>query len=179
MSITPQERELVIIGIAVACGCKTCLRSNMNAARQLHATDKDVADVMSLAINIRRSATDEIEHFVLSDLTETSESERNPVQQKNQRMEALVSVGTAFAINCASSLKEHMATAEAIGIDTEDIREVVRLSEFMKTVAASQVEQIMCPDELEDNTDTLAEYMTPFGPEHCAWAGLCKPMTET
>jgi len=179
MSITPQERELVTIGIAVACGCQTSLRGNMLAAHRLHVADKDIADAVSIAINTRRSATDNIEKFVALDFTEISEPEQNLAQQDNQRVEMLVSVGTAFAVNCASSLRKHVATAEAIGIEAEDLNEVIRLSEFMKTVAASHVEQVMCPDEFDDATNTLAEYSTPFGPEHCAWAGLCKPTTQT
>ncbi len=178
MAITPQERELVTIGIAVACGCKTCLRENMLAARALHVTDEDIADTVTTALNIRRSSTDSIEKFIFSDFTETSEPEQDFIQHENQRIEALVSVGTAFAVNCASSLRKHVATAEAIGIEAEDLREVATLSEFMKTVAASHVEQVMCPDELGDESNTLAQYNTPFGPEHCAWASLCKPTAK-
>jgi len=32
----------------------------------------------------------------------------------------------------------------------------------------------MSPYEVEDGTDMLAEYGTPFGPERCAWAEVCK-----
>lgn len=176
MSITPQERELVTIGIAVACGCKTCLREDMLLARSLHVTDKDIADTVKIAINIRRSAADDVEKFILSDFTETTEPEPDFVQHNNSRIEALVSVGTAFAVNCTSSLKKHVATAESIGITAEDLREVVGLSAFMKAVAASHVEQVMCPDEFDDETNALAEYSTPFGPKHCAWVGHCKSM---
>ena len=45
-------------------------------------------------------------------------------------------------------------------------------------VAASHVEHVMCPDELGDESNTLAQYNTPFGPEHCAWASLCKPTAK-
>ncbi len=44
MSITPQERGLVTLGIAIACGCKTCLRQDMLLARSLHVPDKDIAN---------------------------------------------------------------------------------------------------------------------------------------
>ncbi len=176
MSITPQEKELVTIGIAVACGCKTCLRGDMIAARQLHVTDKDIADAARIAIDIRRSATNDVEQFVLSALARTPTPERSQVQHEDQRTGALVCIGAAFAVNHAPSLKQHVAAAEAIGIETEDIHEVVRLAAHMKTVSASQVEQAMCPDEFDDETDTLTEYVTPFGPEHCAWSTLCRAM---
>ncbi len=176
MSITPQEKELVTIGVAVACGCKTCLRGDIIAARQLHVTDKDIADVARIAIDIRRSATDDVERFILSALAKTPTPEGDVVQPENQRTGALVSVGAAFAVNHAESLRQHVAAAETIGIETEDLHEVVRLAAHMKTVSASQVEQAMCPDECDDETDTLTEYVTPFGPEHCAWSALCRAM---
>jgi len=178
MSITPQERELVTIGIAIACGCKTCLRQDMLLARGLHVTDKDIANTIKIAINVRHSSTDNVEKFISSDFTETAEAEPNFVQNENKRLEILVFVGTAFAVNCASSLKKYLASAKAIGIMDEELREVVGLAAFMKTIAASHVEQIMCPDEFDDKTYALADYSMPFGPEHCAWAGHCKPMTK-
>jgi len=176
MSITPQEKELVTIGIAIASGCKASLRGTMITAHQLHVTDQDIADVVGIAIKIRRSATDDIEQFLLSGLTETSAPEGNFVKQENQRIGTLVCVAAAFAVNCTSRLKKHVAIAEAIGIEADDLLEVIHLSGYMKTLAASHVEQVMCPDEVADETNTLAEYTTPFGPEHCAWASHCKSM---
>ena len=178
MSITPQERELVTIAVAVACGCKTCLRENMLVARALHVTDEDVADAIKTAANVRRSTTDAVEQYILSDFAETAEPEPDFSQHDNPRIQALVSVGSAFAVNCASSLKKYVATAKTLDITAEDLQEVVGLSAYMKTVAASHVEQVMCPEECEDETNTLTDYTMPFGPEHCAWVGHCRLMTQ-
>ncbi|MDP6437547.1 MAG: carboxymuconolactone decarboxylase family protein [Gammaproteobacteria bacterium] len=176
MPISPQERELVTIAVAVACGCKTCLRENMLVARSLHVTDKDVADAIKTAANIRRSTTDALEQYILSDFSETAEPEPDFSQHDNPRLQALVSVGTAFAVNCASSLKKYVATAKTLDIPADDLQEVVGLSAYMKAVAASHVEQVMCPEEFEDETNTLTDYTMPFGPEHCAWVGHCRMM---
>jgi len=178
MPLSPQERELVTIGIAVACGCKTCLRENMLAARSLHVTDKDIADSVKIAVGVRMDAAHEVEKFISSGFSETAEPEPTITQQSNQRLVSLVSVGTAFAVNCAASLRKHLAIAKTAGIIHEDLHEVVGLSAFMKTVAASHVEQVMCPDEFDDETNALADYSMPFGPEHCAWSAHCKTMTE-
>jgi alkylhydroperoxidase/carboxymuconolactone decarboxylase family protein YurZ len=174
MSITPQERELVIIGTAVACGCKTCIRQNMLVAKQLHVADKDIAEAIAVAIDIRRHAANDMEDFVSSGLVDSTEPEPMSARDDNQRLIALVSVGAAFAVNCVSSLSKQVTTARAVGIDDKDLNTVVGLSSFIKAMAASHVERLMSPDEFEDNTDMLAQYATPFGPERCAWTEVCK-----
>lgn len=174
MAITPQERELVIIGIAVASGCKASLRQNKLVAHQLHVTDKDIDDTIATAIRIRQAATSSIENFVSSDFSETAKPKSYPRRHDNQRIEVLVSVGAAFAVNCVANLKDQIENAKAIGISEDDLHAVVSLSAFMKAMAASHVERMMDPDEFQDDSDTLAEYGTPFGPQRCAWAELCK-----
>lgn len=174
MPITPQERELVIIGAAVAAGCKASIRQDSLLANQLHVTDKDIADAMAVAIDIRRSATEDIENFVSCDLVDEIDIEQKPSRFQDARKQALVSVSAAFAVNCVSGLKQQVARAHRIGIDENDLDAVIRLSSFIKVMATSHVERVMTPYETEDETDTLAEYGTPFGPERCAWAEVCK-----
>ncbi len=175
MPITPQERKLVTIGVAVACGCKTCIREDMMAAGSLQVTAQEISDTVALAIAIRRETTDYIEKLALTGLDQVLSPEAPAGEPDQQRIETLVSVGAAFALNYARGLRKHLAIAKTLEIPDSDLREVTGLSNFMKSVAASHVEHAMCPDEYEDNSDTLAELHTPFGPEHCAWAHLCKP----
>lgn len=177
MAITPQERELVTIGIAVASGCKACLWQNKAGARELHASDKDIDDAISTAIRIREAATNSVENFVSSGFAETVKPEPHLRRHDNQRIEVLVSVGAAFAVNCVANLKDQIENAKAIGISEGDLHAVVSLSAFMKAMAASHVERLMDADEIQYDSVTLAEYGTPFGPQRCAWAELCKSDT--
>ena len=174
MAITPQERELVIIGIAVASGCKSSLRESMTVARQLHVPDKDIDDTIGTAIRIRQAATDSMENFVSAGLTETRESKPHAGSNDDQRIETLVSVGAAFAVNCVANLREQLAIAKTADISDDDLKAVASLSAFMKVTASSHVERLINPDGLDDETDTLADYGTPFGPERCAWAPFCR-----
>jgi len=174
MSITPQERELIIIGAAIASGCKACIRQDMLVANQLHVTEKDISDAIAIAIDVRRCATDSIENFISSGLVDLMEPEQSSVRHQSPRNTALVSVGAAFAVNCVSSLKKQVAAAREIGIGEEDLDAVVSLSSFVKAMAVSHVERLMNPNEFMDDSDTLAEYGTPFGPERCAWAEVCR-----
>ncbi|MAF82643.1 MAG: hypothetical protein QGH93_03035 [Gammaproteobacteria bacterium] len=174
MSITPQERELVIISAAVGCGCKACIKQDMLIANQLHVADTDIADAVEVALEIRRNATNDIENFTSSSPDDTLELKLSSAVQQNQRNTALASVSAAFAANCVSSLKQQIAAAKAIGIGDKELDAVVSLSSFVKAMAASHVERLMSPNEFEDDSDTLAEYGTPFGPERCAWTEVCK-----
>jgi len=174
MAITPQERELVIIGISVASGCKGSLQESTTVAQQLHVSAKDIDDTVSTALRIRRAATDSMEHFVSSGFAETGEPQSPPDGDDNQRIAALVSVGAAFAVNCVTSLKDQIANANEAGIPEEDLNAVVSLSAYMKVMAASHVERLMNPGGVEDESDTLAKYGTPFGPERCAWGPFCR-----
>ena len=174
MSITPQERELVIIGAAVASGCKACIRQDMLLANQLHVADTDITDAIAVAIDIRRCATNEIENFVSSGLVDSIKPKQSSAGLRSPRNKALVSISAAFAVNCVSSLKEQIAAAKAAGIDEKELDAVISLSSFIKAMATSHVERMMAPDEIEDDSDTMAEYGTPFGPERCAWTEVCK-----
>jgi len=174
MSITPQERELVIIGAAVGSGCQACIRQDMILANQLHVTDTDITDAIAIAIDIRRCATNEIESFASSGFVESMQPEQASTRHKYSRNKALVSVSAAFAVNCVSSLKEQVTAAKEAGIDEKDLDAAISLSSFIKAMATSHVERLLNPIEFVDDLDTLAEYETPFGPERCAWAEVCK-----
>jgi AhpD family alkylhydroperoxidase len=174
MSITPQERELVIIGAAVGSGCKTCIRQDMHLANQLHVTDTDIQDAIAVAIDIRRCATNEIENFVSSGLVDSIKPKQSSNGIQNPRNKALVSISAAFAVNCVSSLKEQITAAKEAGIDEKDLDAAISLSSFIKAMATSHVERLINPNEYVDDLDTLAEYGTPFGPERCAWAKVCQ-----
>jgi alkylhydroperoxidase/carboxymuconolactone decarboxylase family protein YurZ len=59
------------------------------------------------------------------------------------RIDELVSIGAAFAVNCTSNLEKHLQAGQAVGITEAEVREVVKLSAFIKTMAASHVEKLV------------------------------------
>ena len=58
-------------------------------------------------------------------------------------------MGAAFGVNCTSSLKEHLAAAETVGISQEEVAEIVKLAAFIKERAASHVERLVRTPEEE------------------------------
>jgi AhpD family alkylhydroperoxidase len=178
MGITPQERELVAIGIAVASGCRPCVDTAILAAREDGANPDDIANSISVASDVRRAATSIIEDFALRrNGVETAQTEPDPVPGNSERIDELVSVGASFALNCVPSMQKHVDNASAIGISREEIMEIVKLGVYLKDMAASHVEHLVSAQDTEDETNTLAEYHEPFDAtshELCAWSNLCR-----
>ncbi len=141
MTITPKEKELVAIGISVAAGCKPCTDHHIAVARKARATDKEMKQAVEDSLLIRRGAADIMEAHALDRLHE----EREPIVIGSlgspNRIEALVSVGAAFAVNCTSSLEHSLAAAEAAGVTEHDMMQVVKLAAFIKHKAALHVER--------------------------------------
>ena len=97
---------------------------------------------MAEALIVRRSSTQIMEDHVLMRLGE-HEKEREPIAvDEANRLKIMIAVGAAFAVNCESNLKKHLAAAEAVGITHEEIVEILSLSKFIKVKGASHVERL-------------------------------------
>lgn len=133
MAITTKEKELTAVGISVAVGCKPCVTHHIGAARVAGATDPEMKEAVTHALSVRRSATDAMERYFLVRL---GEHHRNLLKDRGNRqtdrLKELVSVGVAFAVNCTSNLRRHLAAARAVGISQEDIATVLKLARFIR-----------------------------------------------
>ena len=149
MAITPKEKELVAIGISVAAGCKPCTDHHVTVAQKARATGVEMREAVVDSLLIRHRAADIMEAHALDRLDE----ERKPVtlgsRSTSNRMEAMVSVGAAFAVNCTSSLEHSLATAKAAGVSQDEIMQIVELAAFIKRKAASHVERLVGMTEEE------------------------------
>ena len=63
--------------------------------------------------------------------------------RKSSRITTLVSIASAFAVNCTSSLEEHMALAETVGISKDEITSALDAALFIKGEATHYVEQLV------------------------------------
>ncbi len=139
MSMSPREKELVAIGISFAVGCKPCLDHHVNIARKEHATDHEIRRAVADAFFVRRNAAYIMEAHALAHLGETRDKVRYPASQS--RMNALVCVGAAFAVNCISSYEHFIAEADSTEISQDDILEIVRLAGLIRKRATSHIER--------------------------------------
>lgn len=65
------------------------------------------------------------------------------------RLGALIGLGTAFAVNCTQCFGQLRTEAEAHGVTTAEIAEVVELARMIKDNAASHVERRACGSDAQ------------------------------
>ncbi|MFB3082060.1 MAG: carboxymuconolactone decarboxylase family protein [Gammaproteobacteria bacterium] len=143
MAISAKEKELSAVGVSVATGCKPCTDYHVKAVRKAGAADDEIGRAVADALAVRRVATAIMERYALAHLGKVGpETGSKPTEQTN-RIKALVSIGAAFGVNCASSLEQHLAEAEAVGISQDEIATIAKLAAFIKGRAASHVERLV------------------------------------
>lgn len=143
MAINVRERELAAIGISVAAGCKPCTDYHVKAAHKARVPDDRIRRTIVNALELRRGATAIMQAYAMAHVEEAPGEPVTPGTPEADRMDTLVSMGAAFAVNCVSSLETHLAAAEANGISQQDVGEVLKLAAFIKKRAASHVERLI------------------------------------
>ncbi len=150
MAITVKERELAAVGISVASGCKPCMNYHVKMVRKAGASDEEIEQAVADALSVRKSATEFMQAHALARLGQEGSHSQSHGSGSVDRVSELVFVGAAFGVNCTSNLKEHLATAETVGISQEEIAEIVKLAEFIKERATSHVERLVkTPEQVE------------------------------
>jgi AhpD family alkylhydroperoxidase len=137
MAITPREREVTAVGISVAAGCKPCTDYHVREAGKAGASDDEIRRAVADALEVRRSAADIMETHALDQLGGEAPGRAAPCAcGETRRITVLTSIGAAFAVNCASNLETHLATAPGAGISRDEIEEILELSATIKAAAA-------------------------------------------
>ncbi len=142
MVVRLKERELAAIAISVAAGCKPCTDHHVKAAHKARASDEDIGRAVAAALRVRRRATGIMEAHALAHLGIGGNIGESSHPAAENRTEALARIGAAYAVNCVSSLKAHMAAAGALGVSKKEMAEIASLAAFIKEKAASHVEHL-------------------------------------
>ncbi len=167
MAITMKEKELAAVGIAVATGCQPCTDYHMKEARKAGAFDKEIKEAVGCALSVHNRATQAIEEYALAQL-----GKKAPMKglsriwcskEERTRIKALVSVGSAFGINCVVNLDKHLAEAQSVGISQDDIAEIEKLAEFIKSKAASHANRFASVLEARGGEEDVAAYRQGLG----------------
>ena len=143
MAMNIQEKELVYFGASVAAGCKPCATYHYAKAQKLGVSDKEIKQSITDAMKVRGSANRKMEQHSLELIGMTPDQEDEIITQGATRINELVSIAAAFAVNCTSNLEKHIAAARTIGITEYEIYSVImRVALGVKGEAASHVDQI-------------------------------------
>lgn len=139
MPITNLEKELAAVGISIAAGCKPCTDFHMKAVRKAGAAEPAVRAAVEQAAAVRAAANGVMHAYGLAHLGDDATAPAAPGAADRQAV--LTGLGAAFAVNCTSTLEQHIAAAGDAGVATEEIVEVARLARFVKGKAASHVDR--------------------------------------
>lgn len=156
MALTFKEKELVNIGASVATGCKPCTDYHFEKVREAGASDEEIEQAISDALAVRDSAREIMESHGLSHLGIAKSVEDSSRAYRTTRIQELVAVGAAFAVNCTTNLEKHLAAAQSLGITEDEIRSVLEAALFIKGEAAHYVGQIV---ELTERNIRLQELL--------------------
>jgi AhpD family alkylhydroperoxidase len=142
MALSSAERELIALGISVAVGCKPCTSHHLAAAREAGVTLEDTREAVDVALSVRRRSTRLMERYFLTRLGQRQRADAgHPPAQRRDRLGGLVSIGTAYAVNCTSSLRQHRAAVAALGVPQSDVEAVLELARTIKGKGAYHVER--------------------------------------
>ncbi|MHC4429416.1 MAG: carboxymuconolactone decarboxylase family protein [Planctomycetota bacterium] len=151
MALTSRERELVAVGISVAAGCRPCTSYHLREVRKTEATDDEIRRAIVDAVCIRNSATEIMRSHVLGAGRAGKEIADCGCTTEPTRIGELVSIGAAFAVNCAASLERHLNASRSVGVTEDDAAAAVELAAFIKKMAASHVERVVGQREPTDD----------------------------
>jgi len=157
MALTYKEKELANVGASVATGCKPCTDYHFKKVREARASDEEIKQAISDAMAVRDNAREIMENHGLKHLGIAQVNDVRPHDEKTTRIKELVSVASAFAVNCTTNVKKHVGAARAIGISEEDIQTVLDAAKFIKDEAAHYVGQIVKLKEEKDQLQQLLE----------------------
>lgn len=157
MPLTYKEKELANVGASVATGCKPCTDYHFNKVREAGASDEEIRLAISDAMAVRDRAREIMENHGLKHLGMAKTSEIRAHDEETTRIKELVSIASAFAVNCTTSVKEHMAAAKTLGITEEEIQSVLDAALFIKGEAAHYIGQIVKLKEEKDQLQQLLE----------------------
>ena len=158
MSLTLKEKELVAVGNSIAAGCKPCTNYHMKKVKETEATEDEIRQAIELAAGIRRKAAEIMMAHGLRQLGGPNAAEHLASAKEASRIEELIAIGAAFAVNCTATLKHHLKASGEAGISQSEVEEVVKLAQFIKDKAASHVEKLVPLDETaEDRAATHPE----------------------
>ena len=143
MTIVAIEKELAAIGISVAAGCKPCTDFHVEAARKAGASVREIERAMVVALSVRERATVAMKSYALKHVGGPQDTSL-PVGDsgKGNRLDELVAIGSAFGVNCVSTLEQHLNLASEADISEAEVTLIARLAMYIKKRASSHVERL-------------------------------------
>lgn len=134
-SLTEKEKELVAIGTAIGAGCQICTQFHVGTAVKNGLSQDEVRWAIDEAQAVRGQGGVAVANIGRRALgVEERPPERD--EQPSGRSQALVDIGAAAGCNAGALLAPYLASAQRLGVATEELRSALEISEVVKEHAA-------------------------------------------
>ena len=143
MPLTLKEKELVAVGTSIAAGCKPCTSYHMKKVKEAEATEGEIRQAIKIAAEIRRHAAEIMMAHGLRQLGVPDDGEYVAPAEEASRIEELIAIGAAFAVNCTTSLKLYLKNISKAGISQDEVEEVAELAQFIRGKAAFHADKLV------------------------------------
>lgn len=150
MELTMKEIELVYLGASIAAGCKPCTYYHFGKALETGASEEEISSTITTAVNIREAAKNEMMKHASNLLEQSLGNETNDENLNLDRLNIMVSIGAAFALNCTSTLSKYIALIDSVGITSKELSKIFKAANLVKMKAASCVDKISMRFEKAD-----------------------------
>lgn len=140
--LTRKEKCLISVGASVAAGCQPCTAFHVKAALEAGASEIEVGQSAEIALRVRKEATSIMASVAAKHLGKQEEADNRRTYSRS-KIDALVAVAAAYAINCTTGLEYHLNAAQLAEASVQQIQVALGISRSIKITAARQVEALV------------------------------------
>ncbi len=112
--LNQKEKELAAVGASIATGCQPCTAHHFEAARKAGATEDEIRRAVDDALSVRQNST-KVMAGLAEELLGGASGADAPCCDGEALIHELVSATAALALNCATSLENHLGAAIRFG----------------------------------------------------------------
>ncbi len=140
-AIQERDQELIAVGASIASGCLPCTKFHLRAAAGVGAGADDIAQAVRDATQVRRAATDIMAKAGGLSVADTGDAQLDDAGERTLLRE-LVSLGAAYAVNCATSLRAHLEAARALGATDAQLFATLKIACAVRDVAVQKAKAV-------------------------------------
>jgi AhpD family alkylhydroperoxidase len=139
--LSQKEKELVAVGASVAAGCLPCTQYHVKEVKAAGATVEEITHAVDAALCVKGSTRGIMEKVAYDALGLPKEEQPSCCAGPTDRMQELVSIAAAVAVNCPTNLRKHVDAGRTVGLRDEEIQLVVGLATMIRGKAMEKTDE--------------------------------------
>jgi AhpD family alkylhydroperoxidase len=136
VQLEQRDKELAAIGASIGCNCRPCIEHHIPAGREAGLSEAELADAVATARGVRDAAIELLAPRIDELLAGGSVRSEASLLGETVRAHALVALGASVGANSHPLLREQIAAALEIGLDTAEIAAAVAMARYVQRRAS-------------------------------------------